>query len=153
MSFFCPRALKCVSWLLVFILSGLTAGCFWKKDTGPPPLKIPKTAARMTVAFAWGEIAACTHKSPEIQITGIPENTAELDVRLKNLDVPAWNHGGGRMPYTGSDRIPANVLDLGYNGPCPMPGERNKYEFSVMALDADGNIIGFGKASQVFPVK
>lgn len=152
MRFFYPRTRRSAALGVVVACFGMITGCFWNTDTGSA-IEIPKAAVRMTVAFSWGDIAACTHESPEIQVAGIPDNTVELDVRLKNITVPAWNHGGGRIPYDGTDRIPANMLDLGYNGPCPMPGERNKYEFSVMALDGEGAIIGFGKAAQIFPVK
>jgi phosphatidylethanolamine-binding protein (PEBP) family uncharacterized protein len=67
--------------------------------------------------------------------------------------VPAWNHGGGKVAHDGSGVIPAGALKLGYNGPCPPPGQRHKFEFSVMAVDAAGTIIGFGKARQSFPPK
>ena len=49
--------------------------------------------------------------------------------------------------------IPAKALDIGYNGPCPPPGQRQKYEIWVMAVDAEKTIIGFGKARQFFPPK
>lgn len=152
MIFFHQHRIPFFVFFLIFMLPGFTS-CTWKKNPGPPPIEIPKTAAPMTVQFSWTDIAACVHESPEIQVSGIPGGTVELDVRLKNLTVPAWNHGGGRVLYEGTDRIPANSLNDGYNGPCPMPGERNKYEFSVMALNFRGEIIGFGKAVQAFPVK
>jgi phosphatidylethanolamine-binding protein (PEBP) family uncharacterized protein len=119
----------------------------------PDPNEIPKDAAEMTVDFSWQGIGACTHDSPEIRVSSIPEGTAELRVRLKNISEPAWNQGGGRVQHDGSGVIPAGALKLGYNGPCPPPGQRHKYEFSVMAVDAAGAIIGFGKARQSFPPK
>ena len=124
----------------------LAAGC---ATTG---LQIPKDAAELTVDFSWEGIAACSHESPEIRVAGVPEGTTELRVKLKDVDVPAWNHGGGKVAHDGSGVIPAGALKIGYNGPCP-PSGRHKYEFSVMALDAEGAIIGFGKARQVFPPK
>jgi phosphatidylethanolamine-binding protein (PEBP) family uncharacterized protein len=72
---------------------------------------------------------------------------------LTNLSVPEWNQGGGRVPNDGSGVIPAGSLTIGYNGPCPPTGKRQTYEFSVMAVDAAGAIIGFGKARQPFPPK
>lgn len=124
----------------------LVAGC---ATTG---VQIPKNAVEMTVDFSWKGIKACTHESPEIRVSNIPDGTTELRVKLKDISVPAWNHGGGRIEHDGSGIIPAGALDIGYNGPCP-PGGRHKYEFSVMAVNAEDVIIGFGKARQSFPPK
>ena len=125
----------------------LAAGC---ATTG---VKIPKDAAEMTVDFSWEGVEACTHDSPEIRVSNIPDGTEELRVKLKDIDVPEWNHGGGNMKNVESGIIPAGALKLGYNGPCPPPKGRHKYELSVMAVNADGVIIGFGKARQSFPPK
>jgi phosphatidylethanolamine-binding protein (PEBP) family uncharacterized protein len=116
-------------------------------------IKIPEDAARMTVAFSWEGVQPCTHASPQIQVSDIPEGTRSFQVKLTNLEVPAWNQGGGKAPNDGSGIIPAGALNIGYNGPCPPPKQRYKYEFLVLALDDQGAIIGFGKARRVFPPK
>ncbi len=134
--------------LILLALLILTAGC----ADHPDQIKIPKDAVEMTVAFSWEGIDACTHDSPEIRVSPVPEGTADLQVKLKDISMPAWNHGGGRVNHDGSGVIPAGALKLGYNGPCP-PDGRHQYEFSVMAVDAGGAIIGFGKARQPFPPK
>ncbi len=133
--------------VLLTALLLLAAGCV---TTG---VQIPKDAAEMEVVFSWEGITACTHESPEIRVSNIPDSTAELRVKLKDVDVPAWNHGGGKLAHDGSGVIPAGALKSGYNGPCPPYGQRHQYEFSVMAVDAQGAIIGFGKAVQPFPPK
>ena len=138
-------------WCLIVLLAvvlALAVGC----ANTPDPVKIPKDAASMAVSFSWEGVQPCTHESPEIRISDVPEETVELRVRLKDVDVPAWNHGGGRVAHDGSGVIPAGALKLGYNGPCP-PSGRHKYEFSVMAVNAKGVIIGFGKSKQSFPPK
>jgi phosphatidylethanolamine-binding protein (PEBP) family uncharacterized protein len=116
-------------------------------------IEIPKDAAKIVVEFSWEGIAACTHDSPEIRVTNIPDGTEVLDVKLTNLGVPEWNQGGGQVKYDGSEFIPAGALKIGYNGPCPPPGQTYKYEFSVVAMDAENSVIGFGKARQPFPPK
>lgn len=141
--------MKKISPIVVLVaLMVLATGCAGKPDQ----IKIPKDAAKLEVAFSWDGIQVCSHESPEIRVSNIPDGTAELQVRLKDLNVPAWNHGGGDVKHDGSGIIPAGTLKLGYNGPCPPEG-RHKYEFSVRALDAEGSIIGFGKARQSFPPK
>jgi phosphatidylethanolamine-binding protein (PEBP) family uncharacterized protein len=126
----------------------LTAGC----ANNPNQIQIPKTAAEMGVDFSWQGILPCTHESPEIRVSSVPEGTEELRVKLQNISLPEWNQGGGKIRYDGSGVIPAGALTLGYNGPCP-PGGRQKYEFWVMAVDAQGVIVGFGKARRAFPPK
>jgi phosphatidylethanolamine-binding protein (PEBP) family uncharacterized protein len=139
---------KCYLSVILAALFALTAGC----AGNPNQIKIPKAAAKMGVEFSWEGIQACTHESPEIRVSSVPEGTEALRVKLKNINQPDWNQGGGKVKYDGSGVIPAGALTLGYNGPCP-PGGRSKYEFSVMAVDAQGVIIGFGKARRVFPFK
>lgn len=138
-------------WYRIFLIIcffGFAIGC----AGNPKKIEIPKNAAEMDVTFSWEGIKACTHNSPEIQVTHVPEETVELRVKLTNKSVPNWNQGGGVVDYDGSGLIPAGFLDIGYNGPCPASG-RNRYEFSVMAVDAGGAIIGFGKAMRPFPPK
>jgi len=126
----------------------LIAGC----ANNPDKIKIPKDAAEMTVEFSWEGIEACTHDSPELRVSAVPDATTDLRVRLKDISLPEWNHGGGQVKHDGSGVIPAGALKLGYNGPC-QPSGRHKYEFSVMAVNADGVIVGFGKARHSFPPK
>ncbi len=106
----------------------------------------------MGVDFSWVGIQACSHESPEIRVSNIPEGVEELRVKLKNISLPEWNQGGGKVKHDGTGVIPAGALTLGYNGPCP-PGGRLKYEFWVMAVDAQGVIIGYGKTRRAFPPK
>ena len=136
---------------LVVILI-LAAGCAKNQNQHQQQIKIPKDAAKMDVAFSWEGTPACSHESPEIQVSNVPDGTVSLRVKLKNVKVPEWNQGGGSVAYDGSGIIPAGALDIGYNGPCP-PDGRIKYEFSVMAVNGEGAIIGFGKARRTFPPK
>lgn len=137
--------------MLTLVLS-LSFGCT-KNHNREEPVVIPKDAAKMEVTFSWQGVEPCTHVSPEIRVSGIPAGTKRLRVKLKNISDPAWNQGGGDIENDGSGVIPANALDIGYNGPCPPPDQRQKYEFRVMAVDAEGVIIGFGKARESYPPK
>lgn len=135
--------------IIITALILLAIGCAKNQNQ----IVIPKDADEMDVAFSWEGIKACIHESPEIRVAQIPDGTVELQVRLKDIDLPAYNHGGGSVKHDGSGIIPAGALTIGYNGPCPPPGSRHKYEFSVIAKNAEGVIIGFGKSRQPFPPK
>lgn len=144
---------KCAFLLLPLVLVvAFSAGCA-KKQAREDRIKIPKNAAKMEVVFSWEGVEPCTPDSPEIRVSDIPVGTRRLWVRLKNISEPAWNQGGGDIEHDGSGLIPAKALDIGYNGPCPPLGQRQKYEFWVMAVDAEGVIIGFGKTRQSYPPK
>jgi phosphatidylethanolamine-binding protein (PEBP) family uncharacterized protein len=137
---------------VVIFTAALILAVACAKNQNQIKIKIPKDAAKMDVDFSWEGIPACSHESPEIRVSNVPAGTDELRVRLKNIDVPAWNQGGGKVKHDGSGIIPAGALKLGYSGPCP-PNVRQKYEFSVMAVNAEGVIIGFGKVRKSFPPK
>lgn len=100
--------------------------------------------------FTFSSQHRCSDLSPKITVDGVPEGTTQFKVRLKDLNVPNWNHGGGAVPYTGEGVIPEGALTEGYNGPCP-PSGSHTYQFTVTALDAAGNVLATGKASLRFP--
>lgn len=135
--------------ILIIVLTLSLCGCTTSYRRTP----IPENAAPIDVEFSWQGVAPCTAGSPEIRVSNLPAGVAQFQVALTNLSVPEWNQGGGRVPNDGSGVIPAGSLTIGYNGPCPPTGKRQTYEFSVMAVDDAGAIIGFGKARQPFPPK
>jgi len=141
-------------WMLalsLLLLVTLPLGC--GKKVVREKLIIPKDAASLTISFSWEGIRACDHQSPEIHVADIPADTVRFKVKLTDLTLPEWNQGGGEVANDGSGVIPAGALDVGFNGPCPPPDKRHKYEFLVMALDDQGQIIGAGRAHQIFPPK
>lgn len=139
-----------IIFIVGMVLSAM--GCS-KKNVDHHLIAIPDEAASMLVSFTWDGIKSCTHDSPEIRVSQIPDGTVTLQVQLKDLTLLPYNGGGGEVDNDGSGIIPAGALTSGYNGPCPRPGERHQYEFWVMAKNADGKIIGFGKARRRFPPK
>ena len=102
------------------------------------------------VAFKWSSADRCSHSSPEIRVSNIPAGTKSLKVRLKDLDVPSWRHGGGTVPADPSGVIPRGALTDGYNGPCPPDGTHH-YEITVKAVSADDDTLAEGSAEQSFP--
>ena len=128
-------------WLLIFSFL-LFFGC--------STIKIAPDAVELAVDFSWVGVSKCSNQSPEISVDGIPAGTKTLKVKLKDLDVPRWNHGGGTIENDDSGIIPAGSLKNRYNGPCP-PSGSHRYEFTVNAVNEEGIIIGLGKAMQSFP--
>jgi hypothetical protein len=148
----CIKMKNNLPFLILLLVLTLITGCS-KKYKGEAPIVIPKEAVQLEVFFSWEGIEPCTHHSPEIKVSGTPDGTETLWVKLKNITEPTWNQGGGKVRHDGSGIIPAGALQTGYNGPCTPKGQRYKYEFRVMALDVNDMIVGFGKARHSFPTK
>lgn len=128
------------TFMLIFVTS-LLSGCFATLD---------KNASKLNVAFEWTEKSRCSSISPPISVTNIPDSTKFLSVRMVDLNVPSYNHGGGEIAYTGSSSIQEGALKS-FNGPCP-PGGAHRYEITVQALNADKKVIvGQGSAIRQFP--
>ena len=130
-------------WLLFVVGSILlTAGC--------ATTQVSPNAVDLAVDFVWQPSDRCSNRSPEIRVANIPSAAKTLWVKLKDREVPTWNHGGGNVTYDGSGVIPAGALKNGYNGPCP-PSGSHRYEFTVQAVDAAGVVVGSGKKALSFP--
>ncbi|QTA81672.1 Phosphatidylethanolamine-binding domain-containing protein [Desulfonema limicola] len=128
--------------LLTVFLTFLIFGC--------ATAQIDPNAVELVINFSWEGTNNCSNKSPEIKISNIPKGTKTFKIKLKDLDVPTWNHGGGIVNNDGSGIIKAGALRRGYNGPCPPDGS-HIYQFDVKAINEQGIIIGMGKASKSFP--
>ena len=114
--------------------------------------KMSPDAVKFAIDFSWEGVKKCSKSSPEIRINTIPAGTEYFEVKLKDIDVPNWNHGGGRVDNDGSGIIPAGVLTDHYNGPCPPPNIPHSYQFIVRAFNAEDVIIGVGKAMKKYPL-
>ena len=112
--------------------------------------QVSPDAVELSVDFAWQASDRCSSQSPAIRVHNIPAATKTLQVKLKDRDVPNWNHGGGTVANDGSGLISAGALQNGYNGPCP-PSGSHRYQFTVKAIDAAGVIVGTGQQTRTFP--
>jgi phosphatidylethanolamine-binding protein (PEBP) family uncharacterized protein len=105
--------------------------------------------ADMKVSFDWGSTKKCfDSKSPPISLSGVPAGTKKLDIRMKDMNVPDYNHGGGKVDYTGQKSLGYGAFS--YTGPCP-PSGKHKYRFTVKALDAGGKTLATATADKMFP--
>ena len=70
--------------------------------------------AEMSLSFkGWGNIPSCTTGrpntvgNPAFTLKGVPAGTTRIHLRLKDLDVPNYNHGGGKVKMSADGTIPA----------------------------------------------
>ena len=111
--------------------------------------------AEMTVSFKWGGIPLCTTgkpntvANPEFVLKGVPEGTNRLSFKLKDLDVPGYNHGGGtvKVKLSGAGKIPSGAFK--YKSPCP-PSGKHTYEWTVIAKNG-GKTLATAKARRKYP--
>lgn len=111
--------------------------------------------ADMALGFAsWGNIPRCvsgrpnTVGNPAFKLSGVPGGTASIEFRLKDLDVPSYNHGGGKLRMTGSGTVPFGTFK--YKSPCP-PGGVHTYEWTATARDGAGKVLATAKARRKYP--
>lgn len=110
--------------------------------------------ADMELSFGWGDIPRCTSGrpntvgNPQFELTGVPAGTATVEFRLKDLDVPGYNHGGAKLKISKSMTVPFGLFT--YKSPCP-PGGVHTYEWRAIARDAAGNVLDEAAARRKYP--
>ena len=112
-----------------------------------------KQLPQITVDFTWPqEMKSCFDPvNPVIRLGNLPDGVSRLSVSVFDTQYSV-NHGGGECDYANDGIIPAGSL-ADYQGPCEElalsgPGY---YEFTVKALDAEGNLIAQGKGGRSYP--
>lgn len=103
---------------------------------------------------SWGGIPSCTSgrsgvvASPGFQIKNLPEGTTTVQLRLKDLDVPGYNHGGSkRLKISKDGRIAAGTFS--YKSPCP-PSGVHTYEWTATARKGS-KLLGSASARRRYP--
>ena len=116
-------------------------------------LSATTAAAEFTIAFDWGDIPSCTSGrpntvgSPAFVIKGLPEGTTSVQFRLKDLDVPGYNHGGGKVKISSNGKLPFGAFK--YKSPCP-PGGVHTYQWTATAKKG-GKTLGKATAKRKYP--
>ncbi|AXS41456.1 phospholipid-binding protein [Breoghania sp. L-A4] len=111
-------------------------------------------AAAFSLSFDWGNIPKCTTgrpgrvPNPVFKLGKVPKGTATIRFDLKDLQVPRYPHGGGKVAYTGKSTIAPGAFK--YNSPCP-PGGRHTYEWTAVAQDKAGKVLATAKAKRKYP--
>ena len=110
-------------------------------------------AAEFGLAFEWGDIPKCNTgnakkvTNPIFTLTNVPEGTKILQFRMKDKQSP-FNHGGGKVEYTGQDTIEPGAFK--YYSPCP-PGVVHTYVWTATAKNEKKKKIGKAKAQKKYP--
>ena len=104
--------------------------------------------------FEWGNIKKCNTGNPRrvdnpiFKLKSVPEGTVLLKFRMKDKNVPTYNHGGGKTEYKGNNTIDPGAFK--YKSPCP-PGRTHTYEWKVIAYDEDNKKLGSAVAQRKYP--
>ena len=109
--------------------------------------KVSSDAVELGVDFTWEGFAPCGVGShPEIRISGIPDKTKVLVVKLTDHGL---SHGKQSLAYDGRGIIKTGTLDK-IESPCPI-GDPGLYRYKIEALDENGVIIGIGSRERHYP--
>lgn len=110
-------------------------------------------AAEFRISFEWGNIPDCrTGKpnrvgSPAFVLDGVPAGTTVIEFKLTDLDVPSYNHGGGKVKVGQDGKMPFGVFK--YKSPCP-PGGVHRYQWTATAK-AGNKVLATAAATRKYP--
>lgn len=114
----------------------------------------PVAASAFSFTFSWGDIPVCTTgrpggvPNPEFKLQSVPQGAARIDFRMVDLNVPDYNHGGGRVDYTGETTIAPGAFR--YKSPCP-PSGSHRYQWTATVEDSSGGTLATATATKICP--
>ena len=110
--------------------------------------------ADFKVSFEWGDIPKCTTGNPNtvgnpvFKLQGVPAGTTSIQFKLKDRDVPGYDHAGSkRLGISGDGTVPTGVFK--YKSPCP-PNGVHTYEWTSTARNGN-KVIGQAVAQRKYP--
>jgi phosphatidylethanolamine-binding protein (PEBP) family uncharacterized protein len=110
--------------------------------------------ADFKLSFEWGDIPRCTTGNPNtvgnpvFKLEGVPAGTTSVQFKLKDRDVPGYDHGGSkRLGISGDGTVPTGVFK--YKSPCP-PNGVHTYEWTATARNGN-QVIGQAVARRKYP--
>ena len=110
---------------------------------------VSEDAVELTVDFTWEGLVPCSvGGNPEIRVSGIPDETKILVVKLYDHGLA---HGKQALSYDGSGIIKKGTLDK-IESPCPI-GDPGRYKYKIEALNENKVIIGIGSRVRYYPEK
>lgn len=115
-------------------------------------LAVSAEAQALGLNVKWAAGSGCSGQSPAISLSGVPKGTARLVLAMSDLDLPSYNHGGGSIDFAGKTSFaPGEAFGMfsSYRGPCPPPGTKHRYRWTVDAQNGAGKSLG--QASTTLP--
>ena len=106
-------------------------------------------ALAFSATFSWKGVPACASVSPAFALSGVPKGTTALAFVMHDQQAPGFEHGGSTVAYRGGGMVPEGTIT--YVGPCPPPGEKHRYVWTIEARDAAGKTLGKATAAGRFP--
>lgn len=109
--------------------------------------------AEFSLSFEWGNIPRCTTGfsntvgNPRFVLRDVPAGTETVEFRLTDLDMPSYNHGGGRVRTNGASVVPADLFN--YLSPCP-PSGHHTYRWTATARSGT-TVLGRATADRRYP--
>lgn len=102
-------------------------------------------AADFSAKFEW------CGSTPEFKLNNVPKGSVKFVLRMVDLDVPTFNHGGATVENNGKNKIECGAFVSQSWYPPDPPSGSHTYEWTIKALDKDGKELGSAKASRKFP--
>ena len=102
-------------------------------------------SADFGIKFAWCE------STPEFTLSNVPKGTTKLDLRMVDLDVPSYNHGGAVLDFKGQKKIDCGTFISQIWYPPSPPSGSHTYKWTVIAQDKDGKELASTSAERKFP--
>lgn len=102
-------------------------------------------AANFSFRFAWCE------STPEFSLSNVPKGTVKLELKMVDLDVPSYNHGGAALSNPEKGKIACGAFSSQIWYPPTPPDGSHTYQWTIRALDKDGNELASAKAQRKFP--
>ncbi|MCI2400181.1 YbhB/YbcL family Raf kinase inhibitor-like protein [Aliiroseovarius subalbicans] len=109
--------------------------------------------ADFSISFTWGDIPSCTTgrpgkvNNPRFVVEDLPEGTTRIVFRMKDLDVPGYNHGGGKVAMDADGTIEPGAFR--YKSPCP-PNGTHTYEWTAKAQNGT-KVLATTTATRPYP--
>ncbi|MFL2829784.1 MAG: hypothetical protein ACJZ80_00340 [Candidatus Puniceispirillales bacterium] len=92
-------------------------------------------ADEIKLSFDWGDIPLCTSgkpntvSNPVFTLSGIPKGAKWPYFKMKDRDVPNYNHGVGRIEL--KDNITLNTGNFNYESPCSPTTGGHTYQWTI----------------------
>ena len=111
--------------------------------------------AEFKISFDWAGLKSCTSgrpnvvKNPAFKVSGVPAGTTVIQFKMKDLDVPSYNHGGGWVKMSADGTAPVGAFK--YKSPCPPSGSHTYQWTAVAKTKKSGKVLAKAAAALKYP--